>query len=134
MSLIRGTNTGPERAVFKLLRREGVYFARHARRLPGSPDVLFRRCRLAVFIDGDFWHGRRLAAWRHGLTPYWLEKIERNKARDRRDSARLRKLGWTVVRLWAKDVERQPAASVARIISERQALLRASRHSRKKTT
>ena len=58
MSRIRGTNTSPERYVFTLLRAAGVKFHKHDGTLPGCPDLVFRRERVAVFIDGDFWHGR----------------------------------------------------------------------------
>ena len=124
MSRIRGTNTGPERGMFRMLRREGVYFARHARGLPGSPDIVFRRCRLAVFIDGDFWHGRNFGRWRAGLTEYWRDKIAKNISRDRRVARRLRTQGWNVVRLWAKDLERDPESGLDMILSARRDLLR----------
>lgn len=127
MSRIRGSDTGPERVVFDLLRREGVRFARHARQLPGKPDVVFRPCRLAVFIDGDFWHGRRLPTWKSGLKPYWLEKIQRNVRRDRRTRDRLRSLGWHVVRIWGTDIGRDPERCVRRLLDARTHLLRAAR-------
>src|SRR4029079_18300950 len=96
MSRIRSTNTGTERAVFRLLRRRGVYFARHAKALPGSPDIVFRRCRMAVFIDGDFWHGRNFEEWRAKVSAFWVSKIERNMERDRLSRAELEARGWRV--------------------------------------
>ena len=123
MSRIRGTNTGPERAVFRLLRRERVYFARHARKLPGKPDIVFRRCRLAIFIDGDFWHGRNFEQWRATLQPFWITKIERNMERDRETDARLRAEGWRVMRIWAKDVNRDAERCIRRILAARTARL-----------
>src|SRR5688572_3148911 len=117
MSLIRGSNTGPEREIFRRLRSQGVYFARHARDLPGSPDVVFRRCRLAVFIDGDFWHGRKFRTWRAGLKPYWQEKIARNVRRDRRTREQLRALGWSVIRIWGDDAVRAPERCVRRLLA-----------------
>lgn len=124
MSRIHGTNTGTERTVFRLLRREGVYFARHAKSLPGSPDVVFRKCRLAVFIDGDFWHGRRFARWSGDLSPFWSVKIRKNMARDRRARARLRAEGWAVLKVWSKDVDRDPERYVRRILRARADRLR----------
>ena len=123
MARIRGTNTTPERLVFRFLRRTGVYFARHARDLPGSPDIVFRQARLAVFIDGDFWHGRNFSAWRDGLAPYWAEKIERNARRDRRQSRLLRSLGWHVLRVWGTDACRSPEKAAKRIVDARRSLL-----------
>jgi DNA mismatch endonuclease Vsr len=60
MSRIKGKNTATEQLVFAELRHGGIYFAKHAKDLPGRPDIVFRRIKLAVFIDGDFWHGWRL--------------------------------------------------------------------------
>jgi len=119
MSRIRGKNTGPEREMFRLLRRQGVYFARHGRELPGSPDIVFRKCRLAVFIDGDFWHGRKLSSWRKDLSAFWREKIEANVRRDNRDRRRLRSLDWDVVRIWGKDLARDPDACVRTVLDRR---------------
>jgi len=129
MSRIRGTNTGPEREMFRMLRREGVYFARHARGLPGSPDIVFRRCRLAVFIDGDFWHGRRFRTWSTDLNDFWREKITKNISRDRRTARQLRIDGWRVLRLWAKDLERDPEAKLRLVLRTRAELLRSGPHS-----
>jgi len=124
MSRIRSTNTGTERTVFRLLRRRGVYFARHAKALPGSPDVVFRRCRLAVFIDGDFWHGRNFEEWRVKVSAFWVAKIERNMERDRRAKAELEAQGWRVLSFWSKDVDRDPESCVERILTTRAAELR----------
>ena len=63
------------------------------RSLPGSPDVVFPRQRVAVFIEGDFWHGYRFPRWADTLKPYWREKIERNRGRDRKNHAKLRRMG-----------------------------------------
>src|ERR1044071_1103169 len=73
--------------------------------LPGKPDFIFRRQRLAVFVDGCFWHG----CPRHGRNPgtnvdYWSPKLARNKARDKAVSRVLRKEGWRVIRLWEHDL------------------------------
>ena len=120
MSRIRGANTGPERNMFRLLCREGVYFARHAREIPGRPDIVFRRCRLAVFIDGEFWHGRHMSEWRHKLSGFWREKIEGNRRRDRRVDRALRAQGWSVLHLWTEKVERDPEGCLRRVLRVRQ--------------
>jgi len=116
MSRIRGKNTKPERLVFRELRRRGVYFARHAKQLPGRPDVVFRNGKVAVFIDGDFWHGFRFPRWEYKLTPFWREKIAGNRARDQRNFARLRRSGWRVVRLWEHQVTKDVEACVDRVL------------------
>ena len=76
MSRIRGKNTTPEQIIFSVLSREGISFSRHAADLPGRPDVVLRRAKLAVFIDGDFWHGWRFPLWKHKLSEKWQDKIE----------------------------------------------------------
>lgn len=86
--------------------------------LPGHPDFAFRRQRLAVFVDGCFWHGCR---W-HCRMPqdnreYWERKISRNAARDRNSNRLLRRAGWRVLRIWGHSL-RSPEAVVSRIISE----------------
>lgn len=68
-----------------------------------------------VFVDGDFWHGFRFDAWKSKLSEYWREKIERNRRRDRLYTARLRREGWIVVRVWERQVMRDIEKAVARV-------------------
>jgi DNA mismatch endonuclease (patch repair protein) len=89
-------------------------------RQTGKPDIVFRRARVVVFCDGDFWHGRRrrerldkLA--RGANAPYWTAKIAANAARDRRTTRVLRAAGWTVVRLWETDVLRDVRRAARRV-------------------
>src|SRR5262245_22250191 len=100
MARIRGRDTGPERQLASQLRKNGYNFQTHARDLPGRPDIVFRRAKVAVFVDGDFWHGWRFSAWRLKLTEHWEAKIDANRKRDARNHARLRRAGWCVVRIW----------------------------------
>lgn len=106
MSRVRGTNTGPERLVFRGLRAAGLRFQKHYARAPGKPDIAFPAKKIAVFIDGDFWHGWRFTTWREKLTLYWREKIASNIRRDRRNRARLRRAGWRVLHVWEHQIER----------------------------
>ena len=115
MSRIRGKDTTPELALARGLRAMGFYFSRHPKDLPGRPDVVFRRLRLAVFIDGDFWHGWRFPLWEHKLSPKWREKIAANRNRDRRNFRRLRRDGWHVIRLWEHQMEQAPTACLNRV-------------------
>jgi DNA mismatch endonuclease, patch repair protein len=119
MSRIRGRNTSPERILCSELRRHGVYFSTHVSELPGRPDIVFRRAKLVVFIDGDFWHGWRFPLWRHKLSDKWQEKIGATRDRDRRNFGMLRRVGWKVVRIWEHEIEIDPARCVARILSLR---------------
>ena len=115
MSRIRGKNTTPEVYMFAAIRATGWSFRKHDRTLAGAPDLVFPRPRVAVFIDGDFWHGFRFPAWSECLTPPWREKIENNRKRDNRTRAKLRRQGWTVIRIWEHQVETDILACVRRI-------------------
>jgi len=115
MSSIRGENTGPEKTLFALLRGDGLRFSRHAKTLPGRPDVVFTQDRVAVFVDGDFWHGWRYPAWKSRLSPHWQGRIETNRARDARNHRRLRRMGWVVVRVWEHQLARDPAGCLTRV-------------------
>lgn len=115
MSRIRSRDTQPELTIRRLLHARGLRFRLHASALPGRPDVVFPAEMVAVFVDGDFWHGWRLASWRSKLAPYWVGKIEGNRSRDRRNLRRLRRLGWVVVRIWEHQVRRSADACVAKV-------------------
>lgn len=85
MKLIKSKNSKAEVMVFRYLRKEGIYFQKHYKRAPGSPDIALPRRKKAVFIDGDFWHGRtyqRLVERRKDDDDYWVVKIKRNMDRD----------------------------------------------------
>lgn len=110
MGRIRGKDTGPERTVGTVLRAHGFKFEQHARDLPGRPDFVFRSRRLAILVDGDFWHGWRFPSWEHKLSPFWHAKIAANRARDARNIRRLRRMGWKVVRIWEHELERDAQA------------------------
>jgi DNA mismatch endonuclease (patch repair protein) len=116
MARIRGKNTGPEQRVAELLRTLGLPFESHCRDLPGCPDFVLRGRKLAVFVDGDFWHGWRFSVWRHKLTGRWEDKIAENRRRDRRNHERLRRLGWRVLRLWEHQVKASPERCVSRLV------------------
>lgn len=111
------------------LHKMGLRYRKTAKDLSGNPDIVFRSARVAVFCDGDFWHGRnwrrlhqKLAAGSNG--DYWIEKIRVNKERDRRNTRRLESLGWHVVRVWESDVLSNPlgvAQQIARLVRSQSA-------------
>lgn len=119
MSRIRSKDTGPERMICRELRRRRIHFSTHAKDLPGRPDIVFRRNKLAIFIDGDFWHGWRFPLWQHKLSVKWRDKILATRERDRRNFRKLRRLGWRVIRIWEHQVENSLEACIARILKER---------------
>ncbi len=115
MSRIRARDTKPELTVRRLLHGRGLRYRTHVAGLPGKPDMVFSGARVAVFIDGDFWHGWRFSTWSGGLAPYWREKIERNMKRDARNFRTLRRGGWTVIRLWEHEIGADAARCADRV-------------------
>jgi DNA mismatch endonuclease, patch repair protein len=115
MSRIRGRDTKPELAVADLLRAGELDFESHVSDLPGRPDFVLREQQVAIFCDGDFWHGWRFPAWRLKLSEKWEAKIEATRRRDARNFRTLRSRGWIVVRLWEHQIERDLEACAARI-------------------
>ncbi len=116
MAAVRSTgNRATELRLISILRAHRIAGWRRRRPLPGKPDFVFPRDRLAVFVDGCFWHGCR---W-HCRMPashraYWEAKIARNKTRDRATTTRLRGRGWRVLRIWEHSLV-SPDAVAARI-------------------
>jgi DNA mismatch endonuclease (patch repair protein) len=115
MARIKGKNTGPEMLLAKALALNRLRWESHAPDLPGRPDFVFRRHRVVVFVDGDFWHGWRFSIWRDKLTAKWEQKISGNRRRDVRVHRALRRAGWRVVRIWEHQVERDLDGSVLRV-------------------
>ena len=116
MARIRSKNTTPERVVTALLTAGGLLFEQHCRDLPGCPDIVFREQRLAVFVDGDFWHGWRFPIWQHRMSEKWRSKIAETRKRDKRAHCQLRRSGWNVIRLWEHSVEENRLECVRRVL------------------
>lgn len=100
MKRVKLTDGSLEVLVQRALRKKGYRFQRHVRKLPGRPDIVFLRLKVAIFVDGDFWHGWRLPFWEHKLSQFWRDKLRANRARDQKNFRKLRYLGWKVIRLW----------------------------------
>jgi DNA mismatch endonuclease (patch repair protein) len=117
MSRIRGRgNKDTELALAKLLRAAGISGWRRHHPIFGKPDFVFPKLRIAVFVDGCFWHG----CPKHSNMPannrlFWEKKLAANKARDRLVSRTLKRQGWMVIRIWEHDLTRRPAYCVTRI-------------------
>ena len=113
MSRMPRENSSIEVVLRKELHRRGLRFRKNVRSLPGTPDIVFTRARLAVFCDGCFWHG----CPDHGVLPkrnrrWWQDKLEANRRRDARKDEELRALGWQPVHIW----EHEDAAVAAETI------------------
>jgi DNA mismatch endonuclease (patch repair protein) len=115
MSRIKGKNTLPERLVSLAMADLGLSWESHAGDLPGRPDFVFRRAKVAVFIDGDFWHGWRFPLWKDKLSEQWEHKIAGNRARDQRNYRKLRHMGWSVIRVWEHQIQKDLPQAIARI-------------------
>lgn len=118
MARIKGKDTGPEQRMAATLAESGLSWESHARDLPGRPDFVFREEKVAVFVDGDFWHGWRFSQWRDKLSEKWEAKIDGNRRRDLRNHRRLRHMGWKVVRLWEHQVAADIQACVSRVLRQ----------------
>ena len=107
MSRIRSRNTAPELSLRKALRELGLRNYRVNGKLPGTPDIIFPRSKVLVFVDGCFWH-KCPSCYREPETrkEYWRRKIESNAARDHANNERLSGLGWTVLRYWEHDIRK----------------------------
>ncbi len=119
MQNIRSEGTVPERLIAAALRKRKIYFAKNVKTVFGRPDFVFRRKKVAVFVDSDFWHGRRgRFVMPKSNTDFWEKKIKRNRCRDKEVSRELKKQGWTVVRLWETDIKKDLPKSLEKILSE----------------
>ena len=118
MSKIRSENTKIELLVFRELKKRGVYFYKHYKNAIGKPDIALPRKKIAVFIDGDFWHGYRFNKIESKLPKrYWLKKIESNIERDKKNRAQLRRQGWRVLRVWEHQLEKDFEKNINKIIN-----------------
>src|SRR5262245_50441051 len=116
MSRIRSRDTKPEIALRKELFASGVRGWRcHPRGLPGKPDIAFTRWKLAVFVDGCFWHGHPDYFTPGKSGEYWDAKIARTQERDRLANDALAQAGWKVLRLWDFEVEADAGACAGRV-------------------
>lgn len=126
MRRVRSKDTSPEQALRKALWRSGVRYRLHSKKLPGQPDLTFSSARVAVFVDGDFWHGNQ---WRRRgfasleeqfkdapSAPYWVSKIAGNMQRDAKTNRQLRRIGWRVVRIWESDIRADLLSCVDRVL------------------
>ena len=119
----RGRDTSPERAIRSELHRLGLRYRLHRRVLPEvrrQVDIVFGPSRVAVLVDGCFWHGcPRHATQAKRNAKFWADKIATNKRRDEDTNARLRRNGWRVVRVWEHEDPRRAAARIAKIVRAR---------------
>lgn len=114
--------TRPEVRLRRALWHAGLRYRKNDASLPGKPDIVFKGPRVAIFCDGDFWHGRhwpkRKAKLQKGHNAdYWIAKIERNMTRDFENTKRLTAMGWKVVRIWEGDLKGHVDEVVEKILT-----------------
>lgn len=118
MSKVKLKGGRAETALAKALWQRGYRYRRNDKRLPGSPDIAILKYQIAVFVDGEFWHGKDWETRKDRLKrnrEYWIEKIEENMARDMRDDRLLTQIGWTPIHFWEEEVMRDLPACIAEI-------------------
>ncbi len=118
MSRIRSQgNSSTELKLISLMRQGGVKGWRRKSALCGRPDFVFPKYRIAVFVDGCYWHGcKKCSLGAKSNEDYWLAKIAGNVKRDRANARQLRKNGWTVIRIWEHDLKDRPMGCLGRIM------------------
>ena len=110
MTKIKSSNTKPEIKLRKALFAKGLRFRVNNKSLFGNPDIAIKKYKVAVFIDGEFWHGHNWETNRvkiHANKNYWIPKIEKNMARDVIVNEHYKSLGWEVFRFWGNDVNKE---------------------------
>jgi DNA mismatch endonuclease (patch repair protein) len=127
MRAVARADTDAEKHLQTALRQQRLYFRTHVQMLGCCPDMVFRSSRVVIFVDGDFWHGRLLVdsgpralkkAFRRDSRSFWVKKITRNVTRDQRQTRRLRRHGWSVMRFWRREILTD-SCSVAAVIAKR---------------
>ena len=122
MSRIRSQNTKLETMFLEkaggVFYGHGYRYRKNCRTLPGKPDITFHKQKVAVFIDGDFWHGYNFSKLGKKLpTEFWRTKIQNNMARDKKVNRQLRKEGWKVLRFWEHDIEKNTDRTMRKIVT-----------------
>lgn len=107
MSRIKNKNTSIEVSLRKALWHSGIRYRKNYSKLPGAPDIAITKYQIAVFCDGEFWHGKDWESKKLRIQSnrdYWLPKIARTMSRDNEVSKQLYGMGWTVIRFWGSDI------------------------------
>ena len=120
MSKIKGKNTSPEILFRKAIWKSGLRYRIHNKKLPGNPDIMFKKYMIVIFIDGEFWHGYKWDEKKPKIKTnreFWIPKIERNIQRDNENNEKLTNLGYKVFRFWDKTIKRNIDNCVSEILT-----------------
>ena len=122
MSRVRNSDTALEKLLCEELVRQGLTtFTRNNKTIFGKPDIAFLARKIAIFCDGDFWHGYNWEQAQNEIKSnrdFWIPKIERNMQRDIEVTARLQEQGWTVLRFWGHEIQKEPEYCVSVVLDE----------------
>ncbi len=119
MSKIRSKNTRPEMRLRKALWNAGLRYRIHRKDLPGRPDIVVKKLKIVIFVDGEFWHGYDWSTKREKIKSnraFWIPKIERNMQRDREVNAELAQMGYQVFRFWEHEVKKEIGACIKQVL------------------
>lgn len=119
MSRIRGKDTGIEMILRHALTERGIHYRHNSSFIYGHPDLSWKRYKVVVFCDSEFWHGYHFEEQKakiHSHEDYWIPKIERNIARDQEVNAELQKEGYTILRYWGNEIEKDSERIVNEIV------------------
>ena len=126
----KSIGTKPELLLAKAMWRLGLRYRKNSKTVFGKPDFSFKKYKVAVFVDGEFWHGKDWERRKNDIKSnreFWLEKIEHNIRRDAEVTGRLKAEGWTVLRFWGRELAKNPDAAaekIQRVIHEKRNLSR----------
>jgi len=115
MSQVRSKNTKPEVFVFSVLDKLKIKYKKHYS-ISGKPDIAFPKQKVAVFINGEFWHGRYFHKEKPNYKKFWIEKISNNMRRDRKNYKELKDDGWILIKIWDKDIKKNPKREINKIM------------------
>lgn len=121
MSHIRSTNSKPEEIVRKYLFSRGLRYRKNVRSLPGTPDIVLKKYRTVVFVNGCFWHHHDCGrfVWPSTNTEYWRKKIDRNTERDKENYDLLTAQGWQVLIIWECQLKKKVSDKQLQILYEK---------------
>ncbi len=120
MSKIKAQDTKPELKLRKALWNLGFRYRKNVKKLSGTPDIVFRKANLVVFVDGEFWHGFEWEEKKIKIKTnrdFWIPKIERNMQRDAENNMLLTEKGWKVLRFWEKEIKTNLEGCIGQIVN-----------------
>ncbi|MHA8109942.1 very short patch repair endonuclease [Lactobacillaceae bacterium Melli_B4] len=111
MANVKSTRGEIENIIALRLWHDGIRYRRNYKKLPGKPDIAITKYKIAVFADGEFWHGYRWEHYKKHLKrnrDYWIPKIENNMKRDKLNDSKLKEMGWIPLHFWGKMIKKHP--------------------------